>query len=381
MGHAPPGRLAFHDALDFVELDPSHSGNVEGGSTKRYMSTRPAWVTGGDLPFDRKDYGPGQLVSFNGTSTYGGHVYAQAGLVAARCFEDSQTKEAEEKPYKPRKNYGLHTVHGYFAEAGAADRPFIYEAQILAGNTGFHNLIVTARQPTKPSRDLSFGTFSLNDAKLPLGPVCFTALVSFRPPGVLQTKPQELSAQARFHGILSSRPPPAWDPVPLADMDSVNAQLSRREAGTFPGLHMHKVDMREYNKDKTLHERRELLLYRLIAPLPATASSSMHIMCHAFEADRNSLFMLGNQAGFGFDFGRAASLSYSFTVHVNPDDAVMRYGEDEWWLQEVCFPRLEAGRGVVMSKLWSPAGVHVATEYQDGIIRRQWRESERESKL
>lgn len=112
-GHAAPGRLAFHDALDFVELDPSHSGNAKGGSTKHYMSTRPAWVTGGDLPFDREDYGPGQLVPFNGTATYGGHVYAQAGLVAARCFEDSQAKAIEEEPYKPHKKYGVHVSKAY----------------------------------------------------------------------------------------------------------------------------------------------------------------------------------------------------------------------------------------------------------------------------
>ncbi|KAH7035644.1 acyl-CoA thioesterase II [Microdochium trichocladiopsis] len=372
------GRLAFHDALDFVELGPAHGRTANEGSTKRYMSVRPAWITGADLPFDRKDYGPGRPVPFNGTATYGGHVYAQSGLVAAKCFEESQARSDEDAP---KKQYGIHTVHGYFAEAGAADRPFIYEVQVLATNAGFHNLIVTVRQPTRPSTDLSRGVFPLEDSRLPLGPVCFTALVSFRPAGVSQAKLQEEPAQKRFHDILSSRPPPAWDPVPLSDIDSVNAQLPTPEVGTFPGLHMHKVDMREYNKGKPLHERRELLLYRLLAPLPQSAGSSMHIMCHAFEADRNSLFMLGNHAGFGFDFGRAASLSYSFVVHVNPEDAVMKYGEDEWWIQEVCFPRLEAGRGIVMSKLWSPAGVHIATEYQDGIIRRQWREGERQGKL
>ena len=41
-----------------------------------------------------------------------------------------------------------------------------------------------------------------------------------------------------------------------------------------------------------------------------------------------------------------------------------------WWVQEAIFPRVEAGRAIIMSKIWSPEGIHVATEYQDGIIRR-----------
>jgi acyl-CoA thioesterase len=55
-------------------------------------------------------------------------------------------------------------------------------------------------------------------------------------------------------------------------------------------------------------------------------------------------------------------------VHVNAEEAVMREGEDQWWVQEMWFPRAAAGRGVVESKIWSPQGVHVATEYQDGLI-------------
>lgn len=148
---------------------------------------------------------------------------------------------------------------------------------------------------------------------------------------------------------------------------------------------MRKVDLAAWNEGRPLHERRELLLYRLLGPLPAEGGGDggdgpdAHILVHAFEADRNGLLMLGNHAGFGFDFGRAASLSYSFVVHVNPEDAVMRYrrpeegganGLDGWWIQEVCFPRLDAGRGVVLSKIWSPMGVHVATGYQDGIVQR-----------
>lgn len=143
--------------------------------------------------------------------------------------------------------------------------------------------------------------------------------------------------------------------------------------GTFPAVEMKKVDMTAFNACRPLHQRRELVLYRLLKPLPADGTdgwdANAHVLVHAFVADRNGLLMVGNHLGFGRKFGRAASLSYSFVVHVNAPEAVMRSEDPGWWVQEVCFPRAAAGRGIVMSKIWSPQGVHVATEYQDGLCK------------
>ena len=148
------------------------------------------------------------------------------------------------------------------------------------------------------------------------------------------------------------------------------------QVGRFPVAEMRKVDMSLYNEGRPVHERRELLLYRLLKPLPSDGTdgwdANAHIAAHAYVADRNGLLMAGNHIGFGYSFARAASLSYSFVVHVNAEEAVMHEhdGEDGegWWVQEVWFPRAGAGRGIVESKMWSPRGVHVATEYQDGLI-------------
>jgi hypothetical protein len=43
--------------------------------------------------------------------------------------------------------------------------------------------------------------------------------------------------------------------------------------------------------------------------------------------------------------------------------------EEDWWVMEVVYPRAAASRGMMHGKLWSPAGVHVATGYQDGVVR------------
>lgn len=219
------------------------------------------------------------------------------------------------------------------------------------------------------------------DSGQTLGPVCFSALVSFRPATESQVKVQAPSAQTRYADILSLRPPWSWDPAPLVDIAGIIEILGTwKEVGTFPIVEMRKVDMTGFNEGKPLHERRELLLYRLLAPLPRSDPDA-HVMVHAYAADRNGLLMIGNHIGFGFSFGRAASLSYSFVVHVNPSDAVMEFGENEWWIQEAIFPRVEAGRGIIMSNIWSPNGTHVATEYQDGIIQRQFKPGERQGRL
>lgn len=251
---------------------------------------------------------------------------------------------------------------------GLCDRPFVYEVTTVAANRGFYNVLVIVRQPTVPSTNQAHDHFPLSDAELPLGPVCFSALVSFRPGAVSVSTAQEMSVQSRFADILNSRSPSEWDPSPPIDIASVVAAVPRDIVGTFPAVDMKQVDMTSYNEGKPLDQRRELLLYRLLAPLPASDPDA-HVLVHAYEADRNGLLMVGNHIGFGYNFGRAASLSYSFVVHVNPSETVMKYGEDQWWVQEACFPRVEAGRAIVMSKIWSPEGVHVATEYQDGIIR------------
>lgn len=231
---------------------------------------------------------------------------------------------------------------------------------------------MTAHQPTTPSANPAGDPFPTSDASLPMGPPCFTAITSFkqREPHSDGANAAEPSVQSRFADVLSSRPPADWPPAPPVDLDGVVELIGNDIVGTFPIVDMRKVDLAAYNSKLPLHERRELILYRLLAPLPAEGSdANAHVLVHAFEADRNGLLMLGNHLGFGFRFGRAASLSYSFVVHVNIDEAVMRYEDPRWWVQEVCFPRAGVGRGVIMSKIWSPDGVHVATEYQDGLCR------------
>jgi hypothetical protein len=232
---------------------------------------------------------------------------------------------------------------------------------------------VNAHQPLTPSNNPAQDHFPVADAILPPGPTCFTAIASFKAAerhtagGTITVS--EPPPQERFASVLSSRPPEKWPPSPPVDIDMVTEAVGTDIVGTFPIVDMKKVDMTSYNKGKPLYEQRELILYRLLTPLPSDGTdgwdANAHICAHAYTIDRNGLLMLGNLLGLGHAFGRVASLSYSLVVHVNAEEAVMT--GDGWWIQEACFPRAGAGRGVIMSKVWSPQGLHVATEYQDGL--------------
>ncbi|KAK8116591.1 Acyl-coenzyme A thioesterase 8 [Apiospora kogelbergensis] len=468
-GDNSSSRLSFQEYMQLVPLpEQPHAYGTPNGQPqqKRYMSQRASWMPGIDLPSPMREH-----MTFKGAA-YGGHVYSQSGLAASLTFAEMREKLIKAGKGKGLKGkvFGIHTIHGYFSEAGLIDRPFIYEVTpVSTANLAFANFSVTARQPQAATSSPSGDHYPLTDAVAsPLGPICFTALVSFRPTSSSQVVTQEDPPQQRFASILGSRPPSQWEPAPLVDIDRVVAMLppgKKRGSGGFPCVDMKKVDMREYNEGRPLHERRELILYRRIlspeekkkAEKGEKEEPDAHILTHAFEADRNGLLMCGNHVGFGDSLARAATLSYSFVVHVSPEEAIMRtpqpkqrkrhqlpppppppeqhqhqhhhqrpsvplsliegingvsHGKDhederkrreiqeryaraeeerrreeeerrmreeeeeakreeeeEWWIQEATFPRVEANRCVVMSKIWSPQGKHVATEYQDGIIK------------
>ncbi|KAB5515040.1 acyl-thioesterase [Coniochaeta sp. 2T2.1] len=358
-------RQTFQEAMEMLELPPTSGRSTSTGSVRRFMATRAAWLPGVDLgdvnvPSIREGK---KRPGYN--SAYGGHVYAQGALAMCRVQADAEKK-------KGTKPLGLHTIHGYFTFPGYLDRPFVYTVTPLTSGRSFSTSSVTAHQPLTPSNNPARDHFPLSDASLPLGPPAFTAMASFKS-SALHTgggtvSSSEPSVQSRFAAILSSRPADAWPPSPPVDIDLLTAVVGKDLVGTFPAVEMRKVDMTAFNAGLPLHEQRELILYRLLAPLPAGGDwddPNAHVCVHAFTVDRNGLLMIGNSLGIGRNPGRSASLSYSFVVHTNAEEAVMN--EEEWWVQECIFPRTGHGRGMIVCKVWSPRGVHVATEFQDGL--------------
>jgi acyl-CoA thioesterase II len=130
---------------------------------------------------------------------------------------------------------------------------------------------------------------------------------------------------------------------------------------------MRKVNMSAYNKSKTPIDYRQLLYYQPLGSIPPE-DYNLHACAHLYASDRNSLWVVSNALGFGDAVGTMGSLSHSVVFHVNSKELVLEEGE--WWCQESWTPRSGGGRGMHESRIWDPSGVHVASSWQDGLVRR-----------
>jgi acyl-CoA thioesterase len=72
------------------------------------------------------------------------------------------------------------------------------------------------------------------------------------------------------------------------------------------------------------------------------------------------------------------SLSHSVVFHVSSKDLVLR--NREWLCQEAWTPRSEGGRGLHESRIWDERGMHVASTWQDGLVRKADREEDQKQK-
>ncbi|KAG7129561.1 hypothetical protein HYQ44_001556 [Verticillium longisporum] len=332
---------SFDEVMSLIELPrPTSSPNRDPSSPVRYAGLYPAWVLGDEI----EGYTPMR-------QAYGGHVYTQSSLAAVRAMEAARKAASPAQPTPDM--LGIHSIQGVFAANVISDRPIIYEVKPVFMRRTFSSILVTARQPLEP-------TLARES----------TLHLHLQVPASIDS--QGTSPHTRYASLLHSRPPHTWPHSPQVDLDLVQTYFPAAGPGNFPILDMKKVDMAAFNEGKSLQDRRELILYRLRAPLPASAPNH-HILAHVYESDRNGILMLANHAGLGMSLAAGASLTYSYFVHVNPEQAVMKYGAEEdegvWWIQETFFPRVANGRGTLMIKTWSPEGLHVATGYQDGFIK------------
>lgn len=75
-------RFSVQECMELTSL-PSHDENPK---AHRFMSRQPAWKPGNELPWGKVKRDPTKSRTF-GPGAFGGHVYAQAPLAAARVVE------------------------------------------------------------------------------------------------------------------------------------------------------------------------------------------------------------------------------------------------------------------------------------------------------
>lgn len=132
-----------------------------------------------------------------------------------------------------------------------------------------------------------------------------------------------------------------------------------------PGLVARKVDMSQYNEDKSALDQKELLFYR---PVGDTSGPNLDLCAHLYASDRNLLFIAGNHLGLGEVYTMMGSLVHNVTFHA-PAEQMAFFQEKDWFYQEGWVTRIAEGRATIQARLWSASGVHVATVVQDGFIR------------
>lgn len=119
---------------------------------------------------------------------------------------------------------------------------------------------------------------------------------------------------------------------------------------------------------------RQLNLYHLRGSNPPSLPN-LHAVAHLYASDRNSLYLIGNALNVSDRITKIGSLSHSVVFHVNSTDMALaddRAGlEDEgkWWVHENWTPRTGHGRAMHESRTWRSDGLHIASSWQEGLLR------------
>ncbi|KAG8631891.1 hypothetical protein KVT40_001031 [Elsinoe batatas] len=274
---------------------------------------------------------------------YGGHVYAQAVWAAAQTVA---------------KGYVVHNVTGFFILGGLTNVPFVYNIKIIRDGRSYCTRIVNVTQAEGKG-------------------ICFTCTCSFKTDEESPLDVQEdIDLSEKYAAVLRGKKEEDWPEAPGMDVKWYwNMLREGKPNDKFPGLDSRKVDMTAYNEHRDPFSRRQLLFYRVIGSLPSSADPNLHACAHLYASDRNSLFIVANHLDVGQNFTQMASLSHTVVFHTpHPDFAMERPGQSGqeeriWYCKEDWTSRAAGGRGIHHSRMVGPGGRHVATSWQEGMVR------------
>ena len=127
--------------------------------------------------------------------------------------------------------------------------------------------------------------------------------------------------------------------------------------------------MTPYNQSVSPLDRRQLMFYRIIGSM--SEDPNLHACAHLYASDRNSLFVVANHLDVGNDFTQMASLSHTVVFHTPAEDLITLSadGHRKWFTKEDWTSRAAGGRGIFQSRIIGPGGKHVATSFQEGVMR------------
>jgi len=249
----------------------------------------------------------------------------------------------------------MYSVTGWFILQGDTTKPFVYRVETIREGRGY------CQRQVNVTQDATHG-------------VCFTCICSFKRPEASHNERQlTVNLQEKYEVVLGHKRPEDWPEAPGVDSPYWwEIEDSRGWIDPFPGLNMRKVDMTAYNKLRETVDRRQLQYYRTMGIMPPIANdANLHACAHLYASDRNGLFPIPNFLELGNDYLAIASLNHTVIFHVEAEGLRMTEddGKTHWFVNEEAIDKIAHGRALAVMKLWREDGLHVATCFQDGMLR------------
>ena len=364
-----------------------------------FRSIAPAWPPG------------------DGTTTFGGHVYAQAAYAASKTVGKGlhlhvcTLHKSQFYLFVEERSLTidlLQNVTGHFILPGRIDTPFTYRVRHIRDGGSYCLRSVDVFQESTPEmpipqrfKRLEIG---LPDSNTP----CFVATMSFKSsekhkvgPGRRYEKFEHQSVPRdflleKYRKVLEGKREEDHPVAPGADAlwwdGKYGAEWSTAGA-KFPGIDLRKVDMRAYNGeageggDGRASKWRQLGFYRIVGEdeedetarqmgvqqMDEDEELHLAVSAHLYASDRNSLFLIQRAHGYAEREGvTMASLGHTVVFHGGVER--LRSVDDErrrkWFIQEAWTSNSGENRGCHESRLWDwEAGDVIATTIQDGMMR------------
>ncbi|QDS75990.1 hypothetical protein FKW77_004369 [Venturia effusa] len=280
-------------------------------------------------------YSPGGF-----TRAYGGHVFAQSAYAAAQTVREGMV---------------VHNITGWFTLQGQTDRPFVYRVENIREGGSY------CQRQVNVTQDASKG-------------VCFTCICSFKKAEVSNNERQlDFDLREKYKAVLRGKKAEDWPECPGIDSPYWwEIEQKRGWIDPFPGLSMRKVDMAAYNHPRKTLDRRQLQYYKVIGEMPSLEEDpNLHAIAHLYASDRNGLFPIPNFLDLGDEYLAIASLSHTVIFHVEALGLrmVQEDGSEPWFVVETAIDKIAHGRAFASHRLWREDGLHVASCFQDGMLR------------
>ncbi len=335
------------------------------GPTAATCTRRPAWPCAGRTRSWRVTAAAKAAAKATGTA-------AKAGMgLHVRGRDETGAAPSTDRSCSDRLSFCLQSIHGYFTAVGFTDRPVRVRGKPYQ---------------RRPVVRHGAGVGAPADARQPDGQPLRRGRRAGQPAGarVLHGRGGAQGGRAAQRGHPPRRrrrrrraSPPCWRRAGLT-----TGRRRRRPTWTHPGrawaatssapsagAHQEGRHAPLQRRPPRARPRRELLLYRLQAPLPA-ADANAHVLVHAYEATATACSWPATTSASAASPSSPASATAS-SCTATPTTPSCTTAPTSGWIHEWSMPRSAAGRVMIVCKIWSPAGLHVATAYQDGLARAQ----------